>query len=434
MTYSFGPGSVTDNSGSSGPDVFSASGIMLEVNLIVPALAAGSTVQVTTAGGSATLNLASVTTPTVAAEPQGNGAVDGVGNTLATAVDLAMGTNSLLTVTGRINTAPDVDMFHLVGATGGSILSLSATGAQAQFGYPYFRLFDDTGAELGSFFQNVTNFVLPIRNAYYLGYSGYPNTAYNAVTGAGTSNAFTAGDYSLNIRFSAPGATSLTGISATAASGNAAATNFASANTEQTITLQGSGFSAATRVRFSVFDSHSSPQNGVTEREVMPTSVAADGLSLQVAVPPDALTGLVRLAEEPGGLLLQIVPTLTSVVATSGFYSDGANLQLTGSGYIEGAEQLLLDTAVVQDVWMSAGPDSYGVSTNIFRNNAQVNYPLPTNPSTGPRGFAPSAAPSRHPSAIAERSRAPLSRYMRTRSGRSGISMAQDPAVANAVI
>jgi len=90
------------------------------------------------------------------------------------------------------------------------------------------------------------------------------------------------------------------------------------------------GFDAATRVRFTTFND-SFPQNGLGEREVIPTSVAGDGTSLVVVVPADAVTGLVRLPDEPAGLLLQIVPTLTDVDVTSGFYGDAASLSLTGS-------------------------------------------------------------------------------------------------------
>lgn len=76
-TYTFGPASVTDISPITGPDVFSAAGIMQQINLNVPVSASGNVVQVTTAGGTATLTLADVASVNVAAEPQGGGAADG---------------------------------------------------------------------------------------------------------------------------------------------------------------------------------------------------------------------------------------------------------------------------------------------------------------------------------------------------------------------
>jgi len=83
-------------------------------------------VTVTTTGGSASLRLMDVTSSTVAAEAQGSAASDGVGGTIATATDLNADTNTRLTVTGRLNTGADVDLYRLVGAEAGGSLNLSA--------------------------------------------------------------------------------------------------------------------------------------------------------------------------------------------------------------------------------------------------------------------------------------------------------------------
>ena len=130
VTYTIGDGSVLDNDGTLGPNVFSALDATREIDLVLPAAATGSVVTVTTAGGSATLRLIDLATSTVAAEGQGSSATDGVGGTLDTALGVALDPNHLLAITGRVNVADDVDLYRLVGAQAGGILTLSATGAQ----------------------------------------------------------------------------------------------------------------------------------------------------------------------------------------------------------------------------------------------------------------------------------------------------------------
>ncbi|MEK7675409.1 MAG: hypothetical protein AAB676_06200 [Verrucomicrobiota bacterium] len=310
VTYTIGAGSVSDTSGTTGPDVFSALDAAVEIDLSVPADATGSDVTVTTAGGSATFRLSDLASSTVPAETQGSGAPDGVGGTLATAFDLAVAANAQLTVTGRIDPAADVDIFKLTGVEGGGLLSVSATGAQST--NARFILFDETGAILTGPVSSLSRFVLQPRNGYFLGYSGFPNTGYNPVTGSGATNASNVGDYSLSLRYGGPGTTSLNAFTATAAMGVPTSSNIASANTRQTITIAGENFSGSTRVRFTTFNGDS-PQSGLTEREVTPASVAADGLSLTVAVPDDAVTGPVRVSDEAGGLILQIVPVVSDI-------------------------------------------------------------------------------------------------------------------------
>jgi hypothetical protein len=76
------------------------------------------------------------------------------------------------------------------------------------------------------------------------------------VDGTGTING-TIGDYTLSIRYTDPSTTSLGAIVAAAGSGTPKTASIPSANTGQTITLQGQGFTSATRVRFTTFDSQS---------------------------------------------------------------------------------------------------------------------------------------------------------------------------------
>src|SRR5207249_789213 len=127
---------------------------------------------------------------------------------------------------------------------------------------------------------SLTNFLLPTALGYYVGYSSFPNTAYNPVTGSGATNGTSPGDYTLTVRYGEPGVTSLWSITAAAASGVPGSPNVASANTGQTITLRGNSITAAARVRFTTFNANS-PQSGLSEREVIPTSIVP-GVSLNV--------------------------------------------------------------------------------------------------------------------------------------------------------
>ena len=267
VTYTVGGVDVVDTGGTLGPDVMSALGKALAIALNTPAGASGTTISVSTAGGSASLALTNLVAATVAAEGQGAAAVDAVGNTLASATALGVGPNSSLTVTGRLNTSPDVDLYRLDAATAGGQLSVSST-----LGSGHFRLFNEAGAQLFSS-STLSRLVLPAAGTYYLGYTGFGNTAYNAVDGTGATNGNIIGDYTLTLRYADPGATSLDAIAAVAGSGTPTEAQVPSANAGETITLNGNGFTSATRVVFSTFNSHS-PQsalrNGKWYRQVSP--------------------------------------------------------------------------------------------------------------------------------------------------------------------
>src|SRR5439155_25172726 len=119
-----------------------------------------------------------------------------------------------------------------------------------------------------------------------------------------------------------------------------------SANPDQTITIQRGPpalFTSGTRIPITAYDDNG-PQNGLYERKVAPTSVTADGKSLTVLVPDDAVTGRVRLSDEPGGLDLQIVPVIDDIDDYSSFYDSTAGMTIIGRGFVEGAQTILLGT------------------------------------------------------------------------------------------
>ena len=82
----------------------------------------------------------------------------------------------------------------------------------------------------------------------------------------------------------------LTGMVATAAQGTPAQGAVASANVGQTITLQGINLQPNKQLVFTATDR----SGALFEQTVTAASVAADGLSLTVKVPNNAVTGTVR--------------------------------------------------------------------------------------------------------------------------------------------
>ena len=122
----------------------------------------------------------------------------------------------------------------------------------------------------------------------------------------------------------------LTGLTGAAAQGTPANALAASANTGQTITLQGFGLTTNSLVSF----------RGVAEDGtrgvivVRPSAAASDGTSASVLVPALAVSGQVTVAGAAGGFMLQVVPTLTGVSASS--LTPGSPLWLLGSGIPEG--------------------------------------------------------------------------------------------------
>src|SRR5439155_11298007 len=124
----------------------------------------------------------------------------------------------------------------------------------------------------------------PASGIYYIGVSSGGNFNYDPKLANSGSNGSATGDYKLNIQRVAGGSSSLSGVTASATNGTAARNGVASANPGQTITVNGSGLSSADRVVFTTRDGNGT----VGINSLTPASVAADGASLQVAVPNNA--------------------------------------------------------------------------------------------------------------------------------------------------
>jgi hypothetical protein len=86
----------------------------------------------------------------------------------------------------------------------------------------------------------------------------------------------------------------------------------------------------------------------------------------------------VRLAREAAGRFLQVVPTLTDVTQTSvGGSFHGQNLQLAGTGLIEGDLAVLFGPATLADTGGVSGLD-------VFGTNSLLNTTVPSGVPTGP--------------------------------------------------
>src|SRR5213594_2359896 len=166
--------------------------------------------------------------------------------------------------------------------------------------------------------------------------------------------------------------------SASAASGTPALPAIASATVVQSITLRGNGLTGADRVLFTTADAGGTQSlSGL----LAPTSIP-DGTSLQVVVPDNAVSGLVRLARETVGQFLQIVPTLTDVFDLSGApVFHGGTLRLRGSGFTQGQLSVDLGPVSLDDTGPASGLD---VRTDFGQANDTVAVVVPTATPTGP--------------------------------------------------
>ncbi len=220
------------------------------------------------------------------------------------------------------------------------------------------RTVSDTGSTLGS--QQLVSLTVP---------AGTTAGVITVSTSGGTSQLRT------GVTTSGPGETALIRIDAVAASGVPAKSGVASSNVLQTITLLGSGLQSNEQVVFTAID-----DNGVLYEDVVSAAtVAADGSSLTVVVPNDATTGTVRLQRDSAGIVLQIVPTFDQIFFNNGLYA-GNFLELTGSGFAEGASTVLFGDSSLADSSRSTGIVVF--SLNFANDNVFVNVPagVPTGP------------------------------------------------------
>ncbi len=342
------------------------------VTLTVPAGVSAGQITVSTAGGSATIRRGDIS---IAAQPDQAPGTD-VGDTIATALDPGLNANQSVRIASGITTVQDVDL-HKVQLNAGDQLSLNIT---ASAGQTYLRIFNAAGTAVAgpNFFSagssnNAIRFVAPASGTYYVGVSGYNNGNYDPNTAGTGANGSAAGDYTLVLARTAAGQSRLSGGALVAALGTPAAGSVPSANTGQVITLTGAGFISTDRLVFTGLDDG----GNLTEVTVTPSAVDLAAQTITAAVPANATTGRVRLERDDAGMLLQIVPTLGDVTMSAGGGFEGYNLQLTGSGFAEGATSLQLGGRTIGDVSRFAGMD-------VFSSGTRINFTVPSGAATGP--------------------------------------------------
>jgi len=159
---------------------------------------------------------------------------------------------------------------------------------------------------------------------------------------------------------------SLSSITASGATGIEANDALAKANAGQSITLNGNGLDATTDVVFQYVDD----SGNVGERIVRATAVNAAGTQLQVLVPIDAVSGVVRVVGSPDAIALQIVPTISDVQVES-VAPDGSSAQvlIAGTGLIEGGNaEYRFGASLVIDAGAGTGANVFG------RSDATLGY------------------------------------------------------------
>ncbi|MBX3670121.1 MAG: choice-of-anchor D domain-containing protein [Rhodocyclaceae bacterium] len=348
--------------------------------LTVPVGASTPLISVSTAGGSAFLRTGVAVTDDADDIPAAD-----VGDTIATAHALMLAPDHRVNVQATLGDGAqagnDVDLYA-VDLAAGDFLRLDMSGAF----FSDLRVFDAAGTMLTNQFFATSGtqplvFTAPAAGSYFIGVSSSSNSGYDPNVAGSGNNFGQIGAYQLGVERRATSSSILTGISAAATRGTPAQSGIASANAGQTIQLLGSGLSNADQIVFTSQDAN----GNLRETAVNPSAVAADGSSLSVVVPNDAATGSVRLARDPVGLFLQVVPTLDDVAGSTGSQFAGSNVQLIGSGFAEGAIDVLFGADVVHDSSRQTGADVFNAFVNsLFRLNGGLNVIAPAAAPSGP--------------------------------------------------
>ena len=343
--------------------------------LTVPGGVSDGEINVTTSGGSYTLATAitlNALADVVTGETAG-GAGDITGNTLGTALAVNLPSRSSVTIDPFINTALDVDLYQF-SFNAGDLLQIDVQGTGAgtgNLGDSYLRVFDSAGNALaaddssGPSSDSRLKFRVPTDGTYYLGVSGDANRTYDPnVSGSGTNGA--TGSYQLVVQRGREGDSRLSSITSALGSGTARQATVAAANIGQTITLTGTGLRGDDQV---VFTRNNSAGN-MTTMVVNPTSVASDGTSLDVVVPREAVSGIVRIARDNGGIFLQVVPTLVDIdQGVNDIYHEGG-LRIRGTAFVEGATTIQFGGQSFTDI------STDGTALNVFAGYVHENDAL----------------------------------------------------------
>ena len=342
------------------------------LTIVLPSGVSGSSVTVSTVGGTALLRTGVAVTDLSLTPPAD------VGETLATALGMGLQTAQSVSVSAVMGdgtyVAKDVDLFR-VDLQAGDTLRYAVNGTSTA----YVRLFNGAGKEVQTSYSAqkgapIASYSVAAAGDYYVGISGYGNYSYDpTVEGSADASYYASAAYVLTLDRMARGDSRLSGITAVAELGVPAQAGVASANVRQAITLQGSGLVAEDQVVFTWLNESGEASTVMAT----PTLVAADGTSLTVVVPDNATTGMVRLARDQAGVLLQVVPTLGTATMSSGNTYNGGFLSLTGTGFAEGMTTIGFGAKSVPDASRVSGTDiqSYFDSKTIQNGRATLYVP-----------------------------------------------------------
>jgi hypothetical protein len=160
--------------------------------------------------------------------------------------------------------------------------------------------------------------------------------------------------------------TDVSAIAAVATTGTPDNGGEASANVGQQVTIDGADFDLVeTKVTLEAMETGGVPFI-IT---VTPDSVAGDGSSLIFTIPSQARTGIGTILNGGVGVLLQIVPVLSTVSSTT----PGQVSALSGTGFIEGFISVDFGGVIVVD----GGPFSND-GVDVFNLNNSLNVTVPT--------------------------------------------------------
>jgi hypothetical protein len=358
------------------------------VTLVVPAGVGPGVVTVTTSGGSATLSSGISDVPLPTALPSQDLDPD-VGDTLATALDTTLALNQSVSIRTGLGVEPgqpdvpkDVDMYS-VELNAGEALTL-------KFNTIFFgngvaaRIFAADGTPLlgPAFFSTSPNTPViwnaPFSGRFFIGISGANNSNYEPIDAGSGTDATAVGSYTLEVTRSAEVNRHLSSITATATTGTPTQASIASANTGQTITMSGAGLRADDKLLFTVAAGAFGSGDPIPAIFTVTPIVDVPNQRLTVVVPAFAATGSVRLVRDNRGVLLQIVPTLSTVAPTSSGNSfTGGTLRFSGSGFADDAQSILAGSLRWDDVFPAEQFD-------VVQSGNTINLTVPSNLPAGP--------------------------------------------------
>ena len=282
------------------------------------------------------------------------------GDSIANAQLIGIAVNSSVDIVGgRIGDgiAPELDVdFFQANFLRGERISLNAISTESpneNSFTPWIRVFEPSGNEVDFSSDSKSYYVLQ-DGSYRIAISSSSNRQYDPNTPQSGSSGET-GTYLLNLQRQQADQMRIGSIRSTASSGVPSVAGVPSAIVGQSIEIHvpSGGLTPQSKFIFAGLDNHGE----LIELVVPVETFSEDGTSAYVTVPTRATTGRIRLPEERGGSLIQIVPTLTDLEMNPGEAFLWSPITLHGSGFAEGNIQIAYNQTAVQDWSKSIYPN-----------------------------------------------------------------------------